>query len=52
MLVSELIYDSPLLQGGDYAFERLNRALKALGANTTNDLNAYNVADAHTIWNG
>lgn len=52
MLVSELIYDSPLLQGGDYAFERLNRALKTLGVNTTNDLHAYNVADARTIWNG
>ena len=52
MLVSELVYDTPLLQGGDYAYDRLNRALRTLGVNTTNDLNAHNVADARTIWNG
>ena len=51
MLVSELVYDTPLLQGGDFAYERLDRALRQLGVNTTDDLNIRNVADPRTIWN-
>lgn len=51
-LVSGLNYDSPLLRGGDYAYERLDRALGTLGVRTTDDLDAHNVADICTIWNG
>ena len=51
-LVSELVYDTPLLQGGDYAYSKLAAALRRLGVTTTDELNSRNVADIKTIWNG
>lgn len=52
MLVSKLIYDKPLLQGGDDAYKRLKQALQNLGVHTTDDFDVRNVADSHTIWDG
>ena len=49
-LVSELVYDTPLAQGGDYAYAKLERAMRAIGVRTTNDLSAVNVADPSTIY--
>ena len=37
-LSSALIFDTPLMQGGDYAFERLSASLKELGIKDTNDI--------------
>lgn len=51
-LVSKLVYDTPLMQGGDYAYGKLADALRQLGVNSTKDLGNHNVADIHTIWNG
>lgn len=51
-LVSKLVYDTPLLYGGDFAFDRLERALQTLGVSTTEELNLRNVANPRTIWNG
>lgn len=49
-LCSALRFDTPLMQGGDYAFEGLHRAMRQLRVHTTDDLNAGNVADPRTIW--
>lgn len=51
-LVSRLVFDTPLQQGGDYAFGKLDRAMKSLGITSTSELGVHNVADVHTIWNG
>lgn len=51
-LVSKLVYDTPLLQGGNYAYTKLAAALRRLGVTTTDELNSRNVADTTTIWNG
>lgn len=49
-LYSALRFDTPLMQGGDYAFEGLHRAMRQLRVHTTDELNAGNVADPSTIW--
>lgn len=49
-LCSALRFNTPLTQGGDYAFEGLHRAMRQLRVRTTDDLNAGNVADPRTIW--
>jgi hypothetical protein len=51
-LASELVYNMPLMRGGDFAYTRLNSALKRLGVTTTDELSSRNVADIKTIWNG
>lgn len=49
-LCSRLVYDTPLAQGGDYAYDKLERALRTLGVRTTNDLSVRNVADPSIIY--
>ena len=49
-LASELIFDTPLAQGGDYAYEKLERAMRALGVRTTDDLSPRNVLDPSIIY--
>ena len=49
-LCSALRFDTPLMQGGDDAFEGLHRAMRQLRVRTTDELNAGNVADPGTIW--
>ena len=51
-LVSKLVFNEPLIYGGNYAARKLLNALKKLDVNTTDDLNNLNVADISTIWNG
>ncbi len=46
----EIRFDTPLKQGGDYAFARLNKALTMLRAKTTDDLNTSNVRDQSKIY--
>lgn len=49
-LTSNLVYDTPLAQGGDYAYAKLASALRQLGVKTTDDLNSQNVKDPGIIW--
>ena len=42
-------FDTPLEQGGDYAFARLKAAMDLLGVKTTDDLNDENVEDPSKI---
>lgn len=42
-------FDTPLKHGGNYAFDRLNRALTLLNVKTTDDLDASNVVDQSKI---
>jgi hypothetical protein len=49
-LAYNLNFDSPLKQGGNYAFARLKSALDTLGVETTNDLNSYNVENSNIIF--
>ena len=49
-LDAELCFNRPLTTGGDYAYAQLQRALSALGVQTTDDLNAGNVADIRMVY--
>ena len=51
-MVSRLVYDTPLQQGGDYAFVKLNRAMKTLGITSAFDIGAHNVNNMGIVWNG
>ena len=42
-LSHQICFDTPLQQGGNYAYERLKKALDQLGIETTDDLNEENV---------
>ncbi|SDL35920.1 hypothetical protein SAMN05216520_10499 [Kandleria vitulina] len=42
-------FDTPLKQGGDYAYERLKTAMDLLGVKTTDDLDDSNVEDPNKI---
>ena len=42
-------FDTPLEQGGDYAYKRLKAAMDVLGVKTTDDLNGENVEDPSKI---
>ena len=48
-LDAELCFNRPLTTGGDYAYVQLQRALRTLGVQTTDDLNAGNVADTRMV---
>ena len=45
----EIQFDTPLKQGGDYAYKRLRTAMDLLGVKTTDDLNDGNVEDPNKI---
>lgn len=45
----EIKFDTPLKQGGNYAFAHLKDAMDKLGVKTTNDLNSDNVEDPNKI---
>lgn len=45
----EIQFDTPLEQGGDYAYSRLKAAMDILGVKTTDDLNSANVEDPSKI---
>jgi hypothetical protein len=47
-LHSSLVYDTPLIQGGDYAVEKLLRSMLEVGIRTTDDINT-NVVTNHNI---
>ena len=49
-LAYDICFDTPLQQGGDYAYERLKAALDDLDVETTDDLNANNVEDTDKIY--
>lgn len=49
-LCSNLCFDTPLLQGGDEVYNKLQRALRQLGVQATDALNASNVDDLSKIW--
>lgn len=49
-LAYNICFDTPLKQGGDYAFKKLKIALDTLGAETTNDLTSFNVEDTDKIY--
>lgn len=49
-LCSKLCFDTPLLQGGDEAYNKLQKALRQLGVRSTDGLNASNVNDISKIW--
>ena len=48
-LTAKLRFDEPLKHGGDYAADRLKRALRMLAVRNTNDLNASNVANRNWV---
>lgn len=48
-LTANLRFDEPLNRGGDYAADRLKRALKMLSVRNTNDLNLSNIANRNWI---
>lgn len=48
-LAHQIHFDTPLRQGGDYAFAKLKAALDSLGVETTNDLTSCNVEDTDII---
>ena len=49
-LTPRLVFDEPLLRGGDYAADKLLAAMKALGIKTTDDINSANVSDPSVIY--
>lgn len=49
-LAYNLVFDKPLLHGGDDAFDALSTALNQIGAQTVNDLDEDNVEDATIIY--
>lgn len=49
-LAYNIDFDTPLKQGGNYAFKRLKSALYTLGVETTNDLTLYNVENSNIIF--
>jgi len=49
-LAYNLIFDKPLLNGGDDAFEALSSALNQIGAQTVDDLDEDNVEDPSIIY--
>ncbi|MDK2788413.1 MAG: hypothetical protein PWP07_1658 [Epulopiscium sp.] len=49
-LAYNICFDTPLMQGGNYAFDKLKIALDTLGAETTSDLASHNVEDTDKIY--
>ena len=49
-LTPRLVFDEPLLQGGNYAANKLLDAMKVLGIKTNNDINSTNVSDPSVIY--
>lgn len=49
-LTPRLVFDEPLLRGGNYAADKLLDAMKALEIKTTNDINSDNVSDPSVIY--
>ncbi len=51
-LVSRLVFDTPLQQGGKYAYGKLRQAMKELGVTSTASLGDHNVKDMSIVWDG
>lgn len=49
-LAYDICFDTPLQQGGDYAYRRLKFALDTLGVTTTEGLNSTNVEDTRKMF--
>lgn len=49
-LAYDIRFDTPLQQGGDYAYALLERAMRRLGIRTTDDLDSSNVEDPSIIY--
>jgi len=49
-LTANLRFDEPLKRGGDYAADRLKRALRILAIRNTNDLNSTNIANRNWVY--
>lgn len=49
-LAYNLVFDEPLLHGGDDAFDALSAALNQIGAQTVDDLDEDNVEDTTIIY--
>ena len=48
-LTADLRFDEPLMRGGDYAADRLKRALRMLAVHNTNDLNVSNITNRNWV---
>lgn len=49
-LFSKLVFDTPLMQGGNFAYDRLNKAMDELSIKNTNDINKNNVFNPNIIY--
>ena len=46
----KILFNTPLMQGGNYAYEKLKSAMKEMGVKTTDDLNNENIKDLNIIY--